>query len=85
MGIAQIAVRPPNATDTLGHFFQGIFEGSYGYNSKKKGTNHTGKDLDPPPKRTIGLGEKSKVEKRLAQLELDRKFNFKAGLFSSTF
>ena len=52
---------------------------------KKRGTNHTGKGLDPPPKRTIGLGEKSKVEKKLAQLELDWKFNSKAGLFSSTF
>ena len=31
---------------------------------KKRGTNHTGKGLDPPPKRTIGLGEKSKVEKK---------------------
>ena len=31
---------------------------------KKRGTNHTGKDLDPPPKRTIGLDEKSKVEKK---------------------
>ena len=32
---------------------------------KKRGTNHTGKGLDPPPKWTIGLGEKSKVEKNL--------------------
>ena len=58
LGIAQIAVRPPHSNGHSGAFLKG------GYNSKKRGTNHTGKDLDPPPKRTIGLGEKSKVEKK---------------------